>query len=106
MRAEARGLSGMLMPSTPTDLRKRAPSSSLRMSVPLGGTISTMVRNSPAASFAPSLERFSNGKAGDGGGVGTAPDALAATTLERASLARNAAFITLMCSGVDPQQPP
>ena len=35
MRAEARGLSGMLMASTPTDFRKRAPSSSLRMSVPL-----------------------------------------------------------------------
>src|SRR5947208_4773811 len=104
MRAEARGLSGILMPSTPTDLRKRAPSISFRMSVPLGGTISTIVRNSPAASFAPSLERFSNDRAGAGDGAATAPDALAPTTLERASLARNAAFITRMCSGVDPQQ--
>ena len=54
MRAEARGLSGILIASTPTDFRNRAPSISLRMSVPLGGTISTMVRNSPAAILAPS----------------------------------------------------
>ena len=51
MRADARGLSGMLMASTPTDFTKRAPSSSLRMSVPLGGTISTMVTNSPRGDF-------------------------------------------------------
>ena len=65
-----------------------------------------MVRNSPAASFAPSCERFSTGKAGDGRGVATPLDALGATTFERASLARSADFMTRICSGVDPQQPP
>ena len=37
------------------------------MSVPLGGTISTMVTNSPAASLAPSRERSSRGRR-DGAG--------------------------------------
>src|SRR5579863_7908845 len=68
MRAEARGLSGMLIAPTPTDFRKRAPSTSLRMSVPLGGTISTIVTNSPPASFAPSRERVSIGTAGAAAG--------------------------------------
>ena len=61
MRAEARGLSGMLIASTPTDFRNRAPSISLRISVPLGGTISTMVTKFAAAIFAPSFERLRQG---------------------------------------------
>jgi len=61
MRAEARGLSGMLMASTPTDFRYLPPSISLRLSMPFGGTISTMVMNSPRTSFAPRFDRSSRG---------------------------------------------
>src|SRR5438105_4858184 len=58
MRAEARGLSGILTASTPTDFKKRAPSISFETSVPFGGTTSTMVTNSPRAIFAPRDERL------------------------------------------------
>src|SRR5580698_2551038 len=66
MRAEARGLSGMLTASTPTDFRKREPSNSLPMSVPLGGTTSTIVTNSPRASFDPRSDRSAKGCVGRG----------------------------------------
>ena len=72
MRAEARGLSGMLTASTPTDFRNRDPSNSLRISVPLGGTTSTIVTNSPRANFAPRRDRSSKDCAGVGLG-GAAP---------------------------------
>src|SRR6185369_4626702 len=91
MRAEARGLSGILIASTPTDFRKRAPSTSLRTSIPLGGTISTMVRNSPAAILAPSLDRFSSGTAGVA--LTTSLGVLDGLVLARASLARSADFM-------------
>ena len=68
MRAEARGLSGMLTASTPTDFRNFAPSSSRLASMPRGGTISTMVTNSPAAILRPNSERSASG----GGSTGLA----------------------------------
>ena len=49
------------MPSTPTDFRNRAPSISRAASVPRGGTISTMVTNSPSAILRPSCERSRSG---------------------------------------------
>src|SRR5271166_6873397 len=83
MRADARGLSGILTASTPTDLRNRAPSTSLRMSIPFGGTISTMVTNSPRASLAPTKERLSRAEAGTAIGVTWFPAALGVGPLPR-----------------------
>jgi hypothetical protein len=103
--AEARGLSGILIASTPTDFKNRALSTSLRMSVPFGGTISTMVTNSRAASFAPSRDRFSTGSAGAACGA-TSAWGFADPTFARASPTRRAFFIIRICSGVVPQHPP
>ena len=105
MRADARGLSGILTASTPTDFKNRAPSTSLRMSVPLGGTISTMVTNSLRASFEPKADRFSIGTAGVAFGAGP-PVTCAGLFFPRASPARKADFMTRMWSGVVPQHPP
>src|SRR5882724_8490276 len=75
------------------------------MSVPLGGTISTIVANSPVASFLPSRERFSNGTVGSA--TGSSPFlTFAPAVLARAPPTRRADFISLICSGVVPQQPP
>src|SRR5207248_7291 len=93
MRAEARGLSGTFTPSTPTDFRNRAPSTSLLTSIPLGGTISTIVAYSPAASLAPKGERFSSGTAAIGGGAGWLVLVRAAAVLPRASPTRRADFM-------------
>jgi len=59
-RAEARGLSGILMASTPTDFRKRAPSNFLTDIGPFGGdNLQPWSRISPAAIFSPIWDRFS-----------------------------------------------
>ena len=106
MRAEARGLSGILIPSTPTDFRKRAPSTSLRISVPLGGTISTMVTNSPLANLAPIRERSSSGMVGPAEGAGGVLTPWEPEAFARAPPTRSAAFMTRICSGVVPQHSP
>src|ERR1700691_6741876 len=106
MRADALGLSGMLTASTPTDFRNREPSNSLRISVPLGGTTSTMVTNSPCAHFAPRGDRSSRDCAGAGLGGAAPPTTWAEATLPLASPTRRADFITRMWSGVVPQHPP
>src|SRR5579862_5403781 len=103
MRAEARGESGILTASTPTDFRNFAPSSSRLASMPRGGTISTMVTNLPLAILRPSLERSLNG----GGSTGL--DSVVLVTLyddERAAPTRRNSFMAWICSGVVPQQPP
>src|SRR6185437_1688355 len=106
IRAEARGLSGMLMASIPEALRNFAPSTSLRKSMPLGGTISTMATNSPDANLRPRLERCASG-----GGEIVDSRLRSLTTrkegaLPLASFMRKADFMDLVCSGVVPQQPP
>ena len=61
MRALARGESGTLMAWTPSLCSSAAPSISFVQSMPLGGTISTSVQNSPEAISAPTLERSASG---------------------------------------------
>ena len=106
MRADARGLSGMLTASTPTDFTNRAPSISLRMSIPFGGTISTIVTNSPCSELRsqsrPLLERHRRDRF---------RSRSSALRVRRVSFraphpTRRADFITRMCSGVVPQHPP
>src|SRR3954454_14916077 len=101
MRADARGLSGTLIASIPTDFRYRAPSISFAASFPLGGTISTRVTNSPAAIFFPSEERPAKGSAETGFRLGAA--ALARAGVLFASPARREDFMARMWSGVVPQ---
>src|SRR6266849_6209146 len=106
MRAEARGLSGILMASMPAALRNLAPSTSLLKSMPLGGTISTRVTNSPVASLRPRFDRCASG---GGATVATRLRSLTVVkllVLPFTSAIRRPAFIDLMCSGVVPQQPP
>ena len=55
--ALARGESGTLIASTPSRCSCAAPSSSLLQSIPFGGTISTIVTNSSAATIAPIFDR-------------------------------------------------
>src|SRR3984957_21037227 len=55
--ALARGESGTLIASTPSRCNCAAPSSSLLQSIPFGGTISTIVTNSPAATIPPTFDR-------------------------------------------------
>src|SRR5438270_8424651 len=103
MRADARGLSGTLIASIPTDFRYRAPSISFPASFPSGGTISTKVTNSPAAIFLPTLERCPKGSAERGFSAGAA--ALARAGVVFASPARREDFIARRWSGVAPQHP-
>src|SRR6185312_5698393 len=95
-----------LMASIPADFRYLAPSTSLRNSMPLGGTTSTRVTKSPAASLRPSSERCARG----GGVMGDSPRLLLLTCvpvgLPLASAMRRADFMDRVCSGVVPQQPP
>src|SRR2546428_7949204 len=75
------------------------------MSVPLGGTISTMVTKSPLANFCPRRERCSIGTAG----IGTGPVPLltcATAVLDLASPPPRGDFITRILSGVVSQHPP
>ncbi len=106
--AEARGESGTLIACTPMACSLRAPSISRDASMPLGGTISTIVTNSPRAIRAPRAERSASG-------AGSMTDA---ASCERvffpaevvpstcACTARSAPRIARMCAGVVPQQPP
>src|SRR3984957_4955141 len=55
--ALARGESGTLIASTPSRCSCAAPSISLLQSIPFGGTISTIVTNSPAATIVPIFDR-------------------------------------------------
>ena len=56
IRAEARGPSGMLMPSTPKWCSRRADASSLDGDTPRGDTSSTSVTNSPRTSLVANLD--------------------------------------------------
>src|SRR5262245_35498772 len=94
IRADARGLSGMLIASTPTDFKNLAPSSSLRISVPRGGTISTMVTNAPEAILDPSEDRSAKGRAGKAAGRVGSPLTATVDDFDRASPTRRADFIT------------
>ena len=78
----------------------------LRAAFPKGSTISTVVRNSPAASLAPQAERSASGT----GSRGAAPSPSVEVTVIRGSDAgasiRTAPAMAAMCSGVVPQHPP
>jgi len=92
--AEARGESGTLMAWMPVAASARAPSTSFVQSMPRGGTISTMVMNSPAATSLPIFERSASGA----GGV--SPSVTAGARAGRAalcaSIARMADFMARM----------
>src|SRR4051812_26894792 len=103
IRADARGLSGMLMASTPTDFRKVAPATSFAGLIPFGGTISTMVTNSSCASLNPMREREASSGASIADCFGF--DLGATVEAALASDVRSAEHIARMCSGVVPQQP-
>src|SRR2546429_9955997 len=75
------------------------------MSVPLGGTISTMVTKSPLANFCPRRERCSIGTAGIG--VGPAPLLTSATAgFGPGSPPPRKGFILRKLSGGGSQHPP
>ncbi len=94
-----------MTPSTPASFRSRTPSSIEVGSEPRGGTISTVVRNSPAASLRPQAERSASGT----GSRGRAPVPSTATATrepEPGDSMRSAPAIAPTCAGVVPQQPP
>ncbi len=61
MRLCARGPSGTFTASTPARFNPSTPSSILVASTPRGGTISTLVTNSPAAILAAQRDRSAKG---------------------------------------------
>ena len=67
IRALARGESGTLIAWTPFFASSAAPASSFSQSNPLGGTISTIVTNSPCAIRRPTPERSASGRASTAG---------------------------------------
>ena len=135
MRALARGESGTLIACTPRCASSSAPANSREQSKPLGGTISTMVTNSPSAMRRPNCERSRSGLGSMAFSLSwstapivaldvvlvAAPGSLAgesswlcfwlwtraSSSLKVwASIARSALRMERMCTGVVPQQPP
>ncbi len=105
MREVERGLSGMLIASTPPAAMHRAASRILDGSQPRGGTTSTMRANPPETIFAPSADAPGRGAAGTRGrrrSAGGAPGRARA----RGRTVRSASRIARMCAGVVPQHPP
>src|SRR5689334_21045649 len=106
IRALARGPSGTLMQSMPASAQRRAPSISREASTPRGGRISTKATNLPSASLPPSRDFSAIGT-----GVTAWVMTFGSTTVTASFLAHGCSErvsdrISLMCSGVVPQQPP
>src|SRR5579885_987363 len=104
IRAEARGESGTLMTSIPRPASREAPASSFEQSIPLGGTISTIVTNLPSCTSLPRRERSAIGAGGVSVTIGVREVGVGAVFC--ASTARMADFMARMWFGVVPQQPP
>ena len=107
MRALARGPSGTLMQSMPvlarSAARRRFPS---RRPRPRGGRISTNDTNLPAASFAPSFDFSAKATGSSACAFTCGSSTVTASFFCSGCSDRVSERISLMCSGVVPQQPP
>ncbi len=107
MRICARGPSGTFTASSPARFSRRTPASMAAGATPFGGTISTLVTSSPAASLRPRRERSASAS---GATAPSSPSVTRSTSsrvrLRPGDMARTASPMRRMCAGVVPQHPP